>query len=252
MAGTLTNTVEFYEILARIVRAWPETVTNDTYYRYKRINTFAAITARANQNAFNLDKDSRYKDKPYFYSRRWELNGFKDSELNFDYPALICVENEDRITNLFQPTEKHTVNLAFFFTDLMPQKQSEVTDISEERTFEQLGADLRKLLTEFTNELKEFVYSRYDDGSGFSEWGWYSDRWMKAEGYTIERQNWLKTKIVDRELTTTPRYAFWGDNLAELPFFLTIEINPCPTSVDFDYTYDTYRKLPDTPHKVIE
>lgn len=251
MAGTLTNTIDFYEILARIIRAWPETVTDGVYYRHKRINTFAVIPGRADQNTFNLDKDSRYKDKAYFYSRRWELNGSKDSALNFDYPALKVIENRDNITKLFQPTEGHTVNLAFYLTDLMPQKTSEVTDISEQRTFEQIGADLRQLLTELTNELAQFVYSRYDDGSGFSAWGWYSDRWMQAEGYTIERQNWLKTKIVDRELTTTPRYGFWGDNLAELPFFLTIKIDPCPAAVDFDYNYNTYRKLPDTPQKVL-
>lgn len=251
MAGRLTSPIDFYEIIVRILRAWPETVTDDVYYRYRRINTFAAITAKADQNAYNLDKDSRYKDKAYFYSRRWELNGFKDSDLNFDYPALVCIENQDNITNLFQPTEKHKVQLAFFLTDLMPQKESNVTDIAEQRTFEQIGADMRKLLTELTNELKEFVYSRYDDGGGFSAWGWYSDRWMQAQGYTIERQNWLKTKISEREIISTPRYGFWGDNLAEMPFYLTIEIQPCYDHVAFDYDYDDYRKLPDTPHRVL-
>lgn len=251
MAGTLTSPIDFYNILVRIIRAWPETVTDGVNLHYRRINTFAAITAKADQNAYNLDKDSRYKDKPYFYSRRWELNGFKDSELNFDYPALVCIENQDDIKSLFQPSKKHTVQLAFFLTDLMPQKESDVTRAGEQRTFEQIGSDMRKLLDELMTELGQFVWSRYDDGGGFSAWGWYSQRWMTSQGYTIEKQNALKTKIRERELISTPRYGFWGDNLAEMPFYLTIEVQPCFDAVAFDYEYDTYRKLPDTPHSQI-
>lgn len=247
----IKNTTDFYAILVDILKAWPETIDSGKYLRYKRINTFAVVTAKADQNAYNLDKDSRYKDKTYFFSRRWEDNGFKDSELNFDYPALVCVENQDTIKNLFQPTEKHTVQLAFFLTDLMPQKESDVTNISEQRTFEQIGADMRVLLTQLTNEIGQFVWSRYDDGGGFSAWGWNSDRWMLAEGYTIERTAWLKANITERELTTTPRYAFWGDNLAEMPFFLTVEIQPCPDQVSFDYNFTDYNKYPDNPHRVL-
>ena len=121
--AAITNTTTFYEIITRILKAWPETISNGEYLRHKRLNTFAVVTAKADQNAYNLDKDSRYKDKNYFYSRRWELNGFKDSDLAFDYPALICVENQDTIKNLFQKTKKHTVELAMFLTDLMPQKK---------------------------------------------------------------------------------------------------------------------------------
>ena len=253
MAGTLTNTLDFYEILTRILKAWPETYTDSVYYRHKRINTFAVITAKADQNAYNLDKDSRYKDKNYFFSRRWKDSGYRDSELGFDYPALMCVENQDKIKNLLQPTQGHKVELAFFLTDLMPQKESNATDISEQRTFEQIGADMRVLFSELTKELGYFVWSRYDDGGGFSAWEWNSDRWMKAQGYTIERSAWLKTKIKAREqeLTITPRYGFWGDNLAEMPFYLTIEIQPCPSDVAFSYDYTDQDKKPDSPNKVL-
>ena len=247
MAGTIGSTIDFYNILAKIVKAWPETVTADVYQRQKRINTFAVVPVQDKQTAHNLDKDSRYKNKTYFYSRRWELNGFKDSALNFDYPALICVENNDTIKRLFQPTATHKVKLAFFLSDLMPQKESEVTAVGEQRTFEQIGVDMRVLLTELTNEIAQFVWSRYDDGSGFSDWGWNSERWMIAEGYTIEKTNTLKSKIEEtgKDIDLVPHYGYWGDNLAELPFFLTIEIVPCPTAVVFDYATNTYNKLPD-------
>lgn len=247
----LTNTIDFYTILANVLRAWPETFSDGEYLRHRRINTFAVVTAKADQNAYNLDKDSRYKDKAYFYSRRWELNGFKDSDLNFDYPALVCIENMDKITNLFQPSEKHTVELAFFLTDLMPQKESDVTDIPEQRTFEQVGADLRTLEAELFRELGYIAWSRYDDGGGFSSWDWRSVRWMEAQGYTIEKTVYLKTKVKVRELASTPRYGFWGDNLAERPFYLTIEIQPCPADVAFDYDFTTYSKRPDNPHRVL-
>jgi len=227
-------------------------MANGQYLRHKRINTFAVIPASADKNTLNLDKDSRYKDKLYFYSRRWEKSGFKDSELAFDYPTLTIVENQDTISKPFAKLSKHTVELAFYLSDLMPQKDSEVTDISEERTFEQIGADMRELFTQFNNELGQFYYSRYNDGTGFSPWGWYSLRWMESEGYTIEKQNALSTKLHVSELNFTPRYGFWGDNLADMPYFMIVEIDPCADSTpSFDYDYKTYRRLPDSPHRAL-
>jgi hypothetical protein len=245
MSAQLNSPKEIYQILVRIVKAWPETYSDDVYYRNRRINTFAAIPVKSGQNSHNLQKDSRYKDKDYFYSRKWAGGGFKDSELEYDYPALVCVETQDTIKSPFDKSKRHTVNLAFFLTDLMPQKLDGATPTAEQRTFEQVGEDLRRLLDELLREIGQFVWSRYDDGGGWSAWAWNSEKWIDAQGYaSVEKQAYLRSKIKTKEMAIAPAYGYWGDNLAEFAFQLEIELTPCQ-EVTFDYTSTTETKLPD-------
>jgi hypothetical protein len=240
----IRNTIEFYNILTSVIRSWPESSENEKYNRHRRINTFAAIPVRSGQNSHNLEKDSRYKNQTYFFSRKWENSGYRDSELSYDYPSLICVESRDEITRPFSSAMEKRANLAFFLCDLMPQKNSMPTRHEELRTFEQVGSDLRSLIDELITELSNFCYGQYNDGSGFSSNQWYSLDWCIRNSYDYRIIKKLPSYIKSQKIEITPSYGYWGDNLAEFAFQLEIKLDPCER-VEFEYENNNIKKLPD-------
>ena len=86
------NELQFFNILYRIVKAFPQTIQSDgsvsKEIKCKRLNTFAVLWDVAQLNTDNLEKDIRYKKKGLFFSRKWEDSGFNSSKIGFDYPVL--------------------------------------------------------------------------------------------------------------------------------------------------------------------
>ena len=74
---------DFLRILAQAVK-----YSQRTANKHEQLQTFAWLRFMYDFNTENLEKNINYKNKDYFYSRKWELSGHPASNVTFEYPGL--------------------------------------------------------------------------------------------------------------------------------------------------------------------
>lgn len=145
----MNSVLEFYELLYRIVRGWPVYESGGKILKCKQLQTFATLREEAELSSGTLEKDIRYKDKKYFYSREWEYKNFRPSELSFDFPALILFQNNFDLKASVGCSEKD-VEWKLCVLDEAPMKiESGTVDLSnycQARTWEEIEADTQELI----------------------------------------------------------------------------------------------------------
>lgn len=68
--------------------------------RCHAIQTFAVLDEYQQANREQLEKSLTEKYKPFFYSRKWEREGYPSGKMSFEYPLLAIIPQASRYTGL--------------------------------------------------------------------------------------------------------------------------------------------------------
>jgi len=96
--------------LYRIIREAAE-VMPEAELKINRLNCFAVVRNASELNAENLNKNVVYKDKEFFFSRRWAARGYPSNKIEFDFPAVIAIELPGAISMPFTKQRKNRTRL---------------------------------------------------------------------------------------------------------------------------------------------
>lgn len=88
------NLTEFFQILKESVQH-----SNPAPNKWEQLQTFAVLRGKNDLNTDNLGKNIYHKDSAFFYSRKWEGEGFNPSAVTFEYPAMIAIPLSASIEN---------------------------------------------------------------------------------------------------------------------------------------------------------
>lgn len=239
----LQSILTVFEMAAQVVRAYPEQVNSDGKpIRCLRPNTFAVMNSMSDIDANNLLKTSKYFDKKYFFSRKWEDSHFQGASVVFDYPLIGCAIDTTQFA--VKGRSKQCYRLNFFVLD---QKAGYCSDCGEGdycnvRTIEQTYEDLNTILRNFIQQLTDFVYAQlYKDGQQLSA-GWYNKKYLDS---LIETEidlyeplgdfyNYIRTKQTQGDFFPNAH----NDDVAGLFTNIEICLDECIDSnqLDFDYS----------------
>lgn len=253
--------LDFLKILYVISKNFPKTFVNDGQkdieLKCKRTNTFGVVYKKNQVNADNLEKDIRYKNSELFYSRHWEETQVHPSKIKFYYPAFLVAEAETIMENIVNTGYAETVTFNFMVLDKMPKKLTE-NNIGPcaQRTFEELGEDLKKIARQIFFELSLFGYFEFTDSLNNPYKGWFSSKWIEAqyEAGNINSYNCVAelSAYIQGTVKSSKIFEAFADDLAGFFANVTIITNGCE-KLDWDYgtveenTNNSILPVPDSP-----
>jgi hypothetical protein len=171
------TTIQLAAVLARIVRnSIAQTDAQGAPIECSRLNTFAVIYDQAEMQTENIGKTPDYKQKDYFFSRKWSLAGGNSNAIAWDFPALFIWEGAQTTDAPFDSQSQVTQNYTFALSDKMPvgDKQCKNCKYCEKRDIEQVVQDLRALANKLLATLSLFSYHELYLANVLVGQGWYT------------------------------------------------------------------------------
>jgi len=127
----------------------------------KRLHTWAALENMSDLNAENLAKVPLEREKVYFYSRSWAKSEFNPSNVTFDYPVMVAVEEDIPLDGFLMDGPMKTcynLNIAFLdkFDEACSKKGTGCTDCAKRNRYE-IYRDTEIFLRVFESYLRGLV-----------------------------------------------------------------------------------------------
>lgn len=237
----------FFGILANISRAMPQVKVKGSFASCLRINTFAAIHSEEMLNADNLFKDERYIGKNHFFSRYWEKNGSRPSDIHYCYPMLALSEGSGTET-IKDGNVKSCTQFQLMMCDQMPHKKHDCK-YCQERTYEEVGRDIKKLMRRVFKELMSYNWTRVMIDGQWTPYQWlpssYVDKCLgNGDISNQESCGKLSSYIREKELKGEIFYDQMDDNLAMYIVTITVCFDDCEIH-EMNYKKMTPQKLKD-------
>ena len=228
---------DFYSILATIVRNYPSTQDMPCL----RPQAFAVLQHIEQLNAQNIDKDSRYINSPYFYSRKFaERNLQNPSDLTFEFPLLVVMEGQSTVQNNQLKTQ-----FDFFILDKMPQKVVAQMSKCSQRTIEQIHNDLKQMLLNVLASAKDFQKVSFDIGLN-SYSGYYPMSWVRANATNIQIQgDSFDSALNNSQIVLNSISNFLTADLAACGGQIELNFVQCGTPIT-DYNFNNLAQTPQT------
>lgn len=257
----MNSELTFYEILWRLVRAWPETKV-----RHERLNGFAILESIASMESPSFGKDYRHYSGRTYYSREWEQGGLAADANAIEFPALALYEFDFSARGFSRVSRVQGLHqFEVYLLAPMPEPVPNGVDYDREQfyTFEEMSSILKGMATSLMAELESFVrvthlstagVSSSDFGSDFgpdfssldpddtlaSYLGWQSQKWMdqlvsqnSIAGYQYDLN--LNSYIDTREISGPVTPYMLSDGLMGYSFRLQVASDVCRTVSGFDY-----------------
>ena len=161
------NELLFYALLAEVVRNYPATreYSDGGDLLCSRPNTFAVLSDLTDLNAENLLKSSpRYRELPYFYSRKWELSGFDPAKVGFEYPVFAVVPQSFQFSNRNDDAVM-SIDVAILDQNAYP---APCAGYCMNRTYEEHMHDCRVMLRRVLDHVQRYmIYQSADRRIGY-------------------------------------------------------------------------------------
>ena len=91
--------------------------------RCQAIQTFSVIDEYQAANREQIEKTVIEKYKPFFYSRKWERDGYPSGKLSFEYPLLVIIPQSERYTGIVGASDcLHEMRLHLALLDYMNEQ----------------------------------------------------------------------------------------------------------------------------------
>lgn len=150
------NETLLFAIFAEVVRSYPaaQEYPGGPDVICSRPNTFAVLTDLQDLNMENLGKSSpRYRELPFFFSRKWEREGLAPGALGFEYPILAVVPQryEFAKNNSYATFE---IDIAILDQNAYPKGCG---SYCESRTYEEHMRDCRIILRNIIEQVRRYT-----------------------------------------------------------------------------------------------
>lgn len=176
--------ITFYRLLKEGVQVMPQS-TNI----YDALQSFAVLRSRTDANAENLNKNVLYKDKAFFYSRKWEQLGFSESKLLISFPILMALELPGEIKGPFT-TKSKVVNRIQLMAGFPNQEYLEENHLTLPNmpVMEEIYELMLNHLLWIMNYISRSIYASVDGG----DYAWYNEDKLIYQKDQAEISNYTK------------------------------------------------------------
>lgn len=156
---------DLFRLLGEAVKFSPEVTVSRTALR---LNTFAVLRSPAEMNSDSLEKTVWDRDKPFFYSRKWEANNFTANRVNFDYPALIAYDLQPRLTGFFKGKGKRLINIRLdcLYPNVAKADQN-IKNACKELLVQEIYTATEAMIIQALSYLKNSIYATVDGTPGW-------------------------------------------------------------------------------------
>jgi hypothetical protein len=187
----ITDLLEFYSILYRVVKGWPASYASSTSQetRSERVNTFGVVRSLADFDTDNLQKTVEYAGRKHFFSRVWHDSEYQPNALRVEYPALAVREDTFSLSDPLDAKSgkrRTTFNLTLLMCDKLPSKEDNSIDpVSSARRIEEVGNDVRVRMAQLLLVLGRFVYATGIKSNATLFQGWFDTQhleYLKTDG----------------------------------------------------------------------
>lgn len=129
--------------------------------------TFAVLDSLTSLQAPNLGKYICDKNRPFFYSRKWEQHRYHPSKLSFTLPAVFLFENAADYKNLFTAKTETTYNFDIVVLDRHSADDCKKINCAEgvSRTIYEIYSDTEQILYNVLGYLNDVVVVTLTDGT---------------------------------------------------------------------------------------
>lgn len=246
MQTELDSLLTFYNICKQIVAGWPATTvgSNNVEDRKKRLNTFGVFRSVDDLNSDSAMKNLKYSSTDYFFSRPFFESGHNPDNLLVEYPVVGLSEVSFQFFDPLKTARRDVHRLNLIFADQIPefneQQQSDnEINVNDDRTVEQVGADLRTFAKSFLSVLGRWVYADvYTAPLTSAGYQWIDS--LDAElnyHQAIDRTSLSEFIGADNPLSGEIVYFATDDNLAILICQLNVVTRDCSEVIELDYNY---------------
>lgn len=242
----LKSPLDFYKILKSIVKNYPATYTpglNQQEIKCLRVNTFAVLSESRHLGNIlglindlqsdNAGKGKRDINKDFFFSRHWANHRQNPSKLKFNYPLFGIAEGGYNFNISNVGAKNFQFNL--MLVDWIGTSENACSSTyCSQRTKEEVGADLRRMLAMIIHTFSQFVFAEVIDKNGNIAHDWFSAAWLEQMQTAGEIRSFepfveLSSYITTKNLSAEVFYNVFGsDGLIGAFTNINIQFSDCP------------------------
>lgn len=151
--------IDYIQLFNDAVRYYTDT----NLKKWQVPQTFALLNTITDLQAPNLGKYVCDKNKPFFYSRKWEAFQYNPSKLGYDTPAVIMFENAGDYKKAFTRQAETTYTFDLFVMDRFSADDCKKTNCQEgvSRSIYEIYHDTEQILYNILEYVHDLVVVKY-------------------------------------------------------------------------------------------